>query len=438
MSASDLLRKSYTAIKNEGIKGFINKSIHYLAKGDTIFPVCVTKDSKELTVSFMLSRHFRNLQRIPYLPINSEELRINMVTDSLEKDSLFGGVATALIITTIWAQFRKCKLRIITRTAPVNAMAYKRIMKINEIINLPEVEFYSDYDRDIDGKKNNALEVGQSEIFVATSWWSAFAIRKTFPSMKIAYILQEVETFFYPHGDEHSLCQSIMQDKNIVYIVNTKLLFDYFQVHDKNIFLNGISFEPAFTRSLYQMRTKQDDKKKQRLFFYARPNNPRNLFYRGIDFINKGINSGIIDTDKWEIVCLGINVPDVVFDNGYKMINKGILDLDKYGEFLSNVDLALSLMYTPHPSYPPYDVLCSGGVVLTNQCENKKEFQFSKNAILFDLNSNDSFLTNLEKAIALAENVEKRVNNLQQSNISRSWYESLKSTITFLEKQYEW
>ena len=47
------------------------------------------------------------------------------------------------------------------------------------------------------------------------------------------------------------------------------------------------------------------------------------------------------------------------------------------------------------------------------------------------------FLSNLEKAIDLAENNEKRINNYHQSKICRDWSESLKDTISFLEKRYE-
>ena len=167
-----------------------------------------------------------------------------------------------------------------------------------------------------------------------------------------------------------------MKDGDIDFIVNSHYLFDYFAQNESVIANNGCFFEPAFPRTLFPrkgIRVKGENEKR-RLFFYARPNNPRNLFGIGIELIGRAIDTGILDSDRWDIYLAGQDTPEISFSNGCKAINCGLMSWEEYAAFLADVDLGLCLMYTPHPSYPPYDVACSGGVVLTNRMLNKQSF----------------------------------------------------------------
>ncbi len=107
---------------------------------------------------------------------------------------------------------------------------------------------------------------------------------------------------------------------------------------------------------------------------------------------------------------------------------------EEYGKFLGSVDLALSLMYTPHPSYLPFDVACSGGVVITNCYENKESFEWCKNVIYCSLDENQ-FLGSMEKAIALAKDIPQRMENFANSTIPRVWQDTLQSTLEFMREK---
>ena len=324
-------------------------------------------------------------------------------------------------------------MRIITRTTPVNPLDYKRIVSLNGIKEPEDVSFYTDYDRDINGKKNFKLDVSKKDIFIATSWWSATAISKTNLAERFFYVLQEVETFFYPHGDEHYFCSQVMDKSNIDYIVNSKYLFDYFYENTPNIVNNGIYFNPAFSKNIYKNKN-IIEKSKYNLFFYSRPNNPRNLFHYGVHLLDRAFEKGIIDSSEWDIYFIGQDTPEIVFNNRYKPINMGLLGWEQYANFLSDIDLAVSLMYTPHPSYPPYDVVCSGGVVVSNKCLNKKEFPECKNILLSDLEES-TFLETIKKGIALAKDIKQRKKNFEESTIPRSWPDTLKDVLLFMENR---
>ena len=47
----------------------------------------------------------------------------------------------------------------------------------------------------------------------------------------------------------------------------------------------------------------------------------------------------------------------------YKIFDN--ISWNKYSEIVRNTDLGLSLMLTPHTSYPPLDIASCGGVVIT-------------------------------------------------------------------------
>ena len=379
------------------------------------------------------AERFRSMDAIDSVIIPpGDKPRLNVVTDSLERDSLLGGVATALIVASKFANENNMDLRIITRNTPPNPQAFFNILKINGIAAPEKVDFYSDYTRDSKGEMTFKLELSENDIFFATSWWSAEAIKKTSLRKRFFYIIQEVETYFYPYGDDHYLCSQIMEDSNIDYIVNSHYLWDYFKTNNKNICNNGIYFEPAFSENLYSMGTMNEKQGKRKIFFYSRPNNPRNLFNYGLLIFNEAIKRNILDTNKWEICMLGQDIPHLAFCNGYEPKGMGRLGWHEYAEFLKDVDLTISLMYTPHPSYPPFDAACSGSVVLTNAHENKQSFDACKNVLVSNLDM-DSFMKNMKKALLLAEDMETRKANCLASTINRDWNVSLESTMLFMK-----
>lgn len=365
-----------------------------------------------------------------------DKMRFNVVTDSIEANSLLGGVATALILSTLLCLKYNWKLRIITRTAVCDPSDYRKFMSLQNLKIPDEVEYVTDVQ--VGERKSPRIEVSNSDIFMATSWWSAKSLLKSPYIKQIFYIIQEEETFFYSYGDMHLWCKEIINDGRISFIVNTKLLFDYFKTEGcYNIINNSCWFEPAFSSDIYY--PDEDTfkaKRKYKLFFYGRPNNSRNLFYHGIDYINEAIERNIINTEKWDIYMGGGDYPDFYFSNGYTPIMKGRMSWKEYANFSRTIDLAFSLMYTPHPSYPPFDMLSSGAVVLTNNFANKKELNYSENLVMEDLKLED-MMEGFEKAIQLAENIEVRKKNYKSNTILRKWDDAFDSSIEYISKKIE-
>ncbi len=426
------------------VRGFLfyfkMKSSQMIASKDNTY---LNKDNNNVQdVNQLISNRLPTATPIPFLYVESEAIRLNLITDSLDKNHLMGGVATALVIVTKLANKYGYPLRIITRHQAADPTDYANILYLNGIPYPKDITFFSDNLANDTLPLNQRLDMSENDVFFATSWWSAEAIKKTSLRKRFFYILQEAETFFYPHGDDFLRCKNIMEDPKICFLVNSRYLWDFFYQQEINIIKHGVYFEPAFSTTLFPIRTASSfheaNKRhllgeKRKLFFYARPNNPRNLYYFGLHILEEAISSGILDTIEWEIFLVGQKTDAIRFSNGYSPQQLGLLDWKEYSSFLSSIDICLSLMYTPHPSYPPYDSAVSGAVVITNVYSNKKDFEPSKNVLVSELNM-ESFLQTLEQGIKLAKNPQERYENYHNSKIDRDWNSTLAGVEDFVKE----
>lgn len=431
-----LWRKSVFVFREQGMSVLLER-----AKFEISRRIFFARDSRirritATPVRQLLRKKFINTRPIDFLKVKRETFRFNLVTDSLEKESLFGGVATALILATLFSKKYNVPLRIITRTTKANPKSYDDFLKLMRIQKPAEVEFFSDYDS-FYTKNAYKLEVSEKDVFLATSWWTAESIEQTNLRNKFFYILQEVETFFYPNGDEQYMCENILKSCNINFIVNSKLLYDYYLKNKiEQVINSGIYFEPAFPEHIYAPGEDSfRQKNKYRMFFYSRPKNPRNLFFTGLKIIDEACLRGIIKKDEWEICFAGSNLDPIEFSNGARPVLLGQMNWEEYGAFLKTLDLGFSLMFTPHPSYPPLDMAASGGVVLTNKFANKKSLDnYSKNIICEDLDIKP-MMEGFIKAVNLVKNNEARKNNYAENRIERRWEDTFNQVLDFINEK---
>ncbi len=357
--------------------------------------------------------------------------RISIVTDSVASGSLFGGVGTALIFSALLANKMNAQLRIITRTQRAQPENIEHLLGLYGIKLKQEVQFK--FAAFFDQKYE--VDVQENDLFVTTSWWTTAATLPSVPHKSIIYLLQEDERMFYPYGDDRVKCEEILRNRDIRFLINTKLLFDHF-VSDglSNIATNGSWFEPAFPSAIYRPR-KRTSVAKKRFFFYARPNNVRNLFYLGIEVIERAIAQKVLDPSEWEICFVGKDIPTVVFDGGFVPEKFENLSWSEYAELVGTVDVALSLMSTPHPSYPPLDLAASGAVVVTNRFGNKTDLsKYSPNLLCADL-ERDALVDALRSAAALASNPELREQNFRNNGFLGGWEEAFGGIIKNLSEE---
>ena len=397
-----------------------NPLLHYLRlgmnEGRKIAPVVPATANEVLRV------RFQSLQELPLFRVLNVPKRISMVTDSINSGSLYGGVSTAIIFSALFSKHIGANLRIITCNEPPDGQNVSRVFQVHNIDWKANVQFA--WARD-----GEQIDVGDEDLFVTTSWWSTWRARCSVPAEKIFYLLQEDERLFYAMGDDHLRCREMLSDRNIRFVVNSRLLFDHLTDEGfSNIAEHGVWFEPAFPDTTYYVLDREKSPKKTpklTFLFYARPNNQRNLYFRGIEAISGVLERSILDPGEWEIQFVGRDLSEFLLPGGIKPILSENLPWPDYVALIRRTDLGLSLMYTPHPSYPPLDLAACGAVAVTNRYGRKTSLkQYSKN-ILCVGDDIDSLVNGIAEGIALAKDREQRKRNYEHSGLGRDWAKAL-------------
>jgi hypothetical protein len=167
--------------------------------------------------------------------------------------------------------------------------------------------------------------------------------------------------------------------------------------------------------------------------FYARPNNQRNLYFRGIEVISDAMERGILDPGQWEIHFVGKDLTEFLLPGGVKPSLSENLAWPDYAALIRRTDLGLSLMYTPHPSYPPLDLAACGAVAITNRYGRKTSLaQYSNNILCID-DDVDSLVNGIAAGVELAKDREQRATNYQLSGLSRDWVKAFEPALQKLQ-----
>ena len=389
--------------------------------------------TSDLHVGDWLSMRFSALRPLTIFADTSEPQRVNLVTDSISESSLFGGVGTALILSALWAKHTKSTLRIITRTELPATRALSAVLNANNLHFDGPVEFLH-----APHYGGSEIAVGSRDLFLATSWWTARCLLNSVSSERIVYLLQEDERMFYPYGDDHLNCSATLAENFGMVVVNSELLYRHL-VEGPNavpgLATRATSFEPAFA---YAHRKKNAvQKAKRNLFFYARPHNPRNLYATGLNLINQAIVEGVLDPKEWELHLVGKGLEKLVFDSELSTYMHEPMAWKEYVAFIQNMDAGLSLLYTPHPSYPPLDLASIGVPVLTNSFGIKTDLRaYSNNILCADLTM-PALLDGFRQLIALAENPPACAENLGADRICHDWELALADIVARLSRLTE-
>lgn len=103
---------------------------------------------------------------------------------------------------------------------------------------------------------------------------------------------------------------------------------------------------------------------------YGRPSVARNAF----TLIVEALRSWVWlqpNVSEWEITSAGEQHNDIELGNSITIRSRGKMSLEDYANELKESAVGISLMISPHPSYPPLEMAHFGMLVLTNSYENK-------------------------------------------------------------------
>lgn len=384
------------------------------------------------TISFedVLQARLAHLAPMRVMDDFSRGLRINVVTDSIGPASLFGGVATALVLAASIAQKKGAELRLITRISDGDTDVVRRLLELNQVQFTGELTM-------LESAPTSGHYVPlrrEDDVFITTSWWTTASVRKSISSEQMIYLLQEDERMFYGYGDERIRCEEVLSDDKIVFALNTRLLQRHLTQGPNPI--AGLAdrstyFEPAFP----SMRPTNGPRPpgKRRFFFYGRPNNLRNLYLRGLEVITQSLLQGILDPKEWEFHFAGKDLPNGTLPGNPDIYFHQQMGWGDYSELLRTIDVGLTLMDTPHPSYPPLDLACSGAVAVTNSSGIKTDLSsYSKNIVCVPPTV-EALVEGIRQAISISEST--RIENMRAASIQTDWNTALAGSIDFLSNR---
>lgn len=338
--------------------------------------VIINKKSKS-NYADRLGHLYPELSPVSFSDSHNKNLRLNLLVPTLQSEHVFGGIATALTLYGYLLEEMKCDARIISTDSICDSFSAKFY------------KFYSNYDLNafddndpmqllsIIPRSSGDLVVRENDIFLATAWWTAYHLKqiekfqkeKYGVSKKHLYLIQDYEPHFYPCSTKSEMAASTYNN-DWLNIFNTELLFNYFkrkQIAPKDFLV----FNPPYNKLLLEKLKLRNGKKKEKIvLLYGRPSVPRNcneILLEAIYIWRK--NTKFHD---WRIISLGESYSHPVQKElGIEVYGK--VSMDEYAEYLSKSFLGISLMLSPHPSYPPIEMVLGGILTYTNNYENKDQ-----------------------------------------------------------------
>ncbi|MFW5402482.1 hypothetical protein V2A85_22740, partial [Yersinia sp. 1252 StPb PI] len=368
----------------------IKKIIRKLLSNRFIYKIA--KDAHEsYRIESSLTINYEVPEITPFNFVKSEfsGKRINLLIPALSEKHVFGGISTALRF------FDKVRLDF-----PI-----ARIIVTDEVsVELKENQFYSDWklnDLSADDINSNSIVVSgnrscasiaisENDYFVTTAWWTTYNAFKMIEwqsaifniyERKLIYFVQDYEPGFYPWSTRYALAESTyLNSKATIPVFNTKLLSDFF-IKNGYFYPQSYYFEPIINPVLSAARDQRKNECRERkILIYGRPGVERNLFNLIVQSIS--IWAELYPKAKyWKVFSAGEKHPDIILSHKVTINSLGKLNLDEYVHQLSTSSIGISLMLSPHPSYPPLEMASFGMKVITNSYSNKKLSKLSSNIV---------------------------------------------------------
>ncbi len=306
---------------------------------------------------------------------------LTMLVPSLNPSEIFAGIATAIDLAAGIAA-RGHRVRLIATDLPVASPHASRAFVLGR---LPPQAARAAADRIevICGLRQQSITAHPRDVLLATAWWSAHLAHRLISEARLHqqmfyYLIQDFEPGFYPWGAAYAGAEESYR-MNFEPIFNTTLLREDFARRGYRFAgPEALTFRPSIDIAHYAdpPRPKRGTGPR-RLALYGRPEVERNMFPLAIEALSGLIEHLGLTPEDIEVVSVGLHHAPVLLPNKVALHSLGKLPFEAYPGWLREVDVGLSLMFSPHPSHPPLEMAASGVRVVTNSFGPKDLSQFS-------------------------------------------------------------
>ncbi len=335
--------------------------------------------------------------------------RFNLIVNTLQPAKFFGGLTTAIrIFEDIAAQIGgDVDLRIISISERIDLLS---MLRFPDYRLIPISSVRDDLPRtvlDASERQRGYITVRPNDIFLATAWWTAHTAyqlqdrqKKLFGRHRpVIYLIQDHEPNFYNWSSQFGQAQdTYFKPTDTISLLNSEELANYFLENYRLGQARVIPFEinPTIAAALSSLP------RERIILVYGRPGTARNCFEIICQAISLWQRSDPVEAERWRIVSAGEEFDPVRVSQVRNLEVRGKLSLPEYGDLLSRASVGVSLMASPHPSYPPLEMAYAGLHTVTNSFLNKDPARRSENIhSVRSLNAEDLALA-LEQAVRSA------------------------------------
>lgn len=215
-----------------------------------------------------------------------------------------------------------------------------------------------------DDKEAGIGALPPSDIAFCTIWVSAYLLLKFNKTKRKYYFIQDYEPLFYVAGSTYALAESTYRF-GFTGVVNTPGLLAAVNQHHG---LEGVSFIPAVNHDLYYQDADRAPNKRVKIFFYARPLNPRNAFNLGILTITHLLEKY---GNKIEVITAGAEWDEAEYGLKGRITNLGLIkDLEGVAALYRTCDIGFAYMMNKHTTYQMMEYSASGMATVMNNNED--------------------------------------------------------------------
>jgi hypothetical protein len=368
---NDILKKTKIVYKNTGARGLAKKSRGYIAK--RLFKVRHELRGQQETLEQKNLREEFSFVANSIFQITSEDIAVSrQVTAGPKPEKI--RTATWFVpyydhfgfngIQTIFRFIEKLSIegienRIVVYDNPAMDVAQ---MKRDIAHSFPRTKNYKII---VFGEDKDAeiAKLAPSDIAFCTIWVSAYLLLRFNKTKRKYYFIQDYEPLFYVASSTFALAESTYRF-GFRGVVNTPgLLAAVNQRHG----IEGVSFIPTVNQELYY-RDPSRDNSKVRIFFYARPYNPRNAFNLGVLTIKH-----LLDKygDRIEIITAGAPWDEVEYGLKGRITNLNLIkSLDEVAALYRTCHIGFAYMMNKHTTYQMLEYTASGMATVMNNNED--------------------------------------------------------------------
>lgn len=317
------------------------------------------------------------------------EKRINLLVPSINPEHVFGGISTALkFFEKLIEESGYCSRIILTDATPSRTALkqykdkYTYVKASKDSDARHQIVGYSD-------RYMQSIPVSENDYFMFTGWWTAYCTQEVYLEFtketgikpnKFINFIQDYEPGFYPWSSRYLLADSTYRNEYPqLAVFNSKLLHEFF-IQNGYSFYKEYEFDPVLNGKLKEILEKNFGKvnKKKQILVYGRPSVDRNAFSIVVSSLKKWVENQK-DIEDWEILSAGEYHLPVDLGRGKELVSVGKLTIEQYAQTMLDTYAGISLMSSPHPSYPPLEMSVFGIKVITNNYSNKDLSSFNSN-----------------------------------------------------------